>query len=186
MNGLNVVQKQGLRAARRRGGRLLGELKVGGIFTFEQYRGGQLIDRWDAKNLVVNQGINSLLNVNFNAATQVTTWYIGLFEGNYTPVAGDTAAGFPAAATECTAYDEATRVAYVEAASTAQSTTNSASVAVFTMNATKTVYGAFLTSASAKSATTGTLMAATRFPVSRSVIDNDELRVTYTFNMTAS
>jgi hypothetical protein len=59
--------------------------------------------------------------------------------------------------------------------------TNSASRATFTMNATKTVYGAFLVSASAKSATTGTLMAAAKFSTSKAVVDNDELLITYAF-----
>ena len=189
---MQEFRERGLAEMRRRGDRVANEcLRAGGIFHVQHFRprkSGSMILLGESfeKNLVVNQGINHLLNVGFNAATQVATWYIGLFEGNYTPVAGDTAATFPGSATECTAYAEANRVTYNEAASTAQSITNSASVAVFTMNATKTVYGAFLSSASAKSATTGTLAAASRFAVSRSVIDLDELRVTYTFNMTAS
>lgn len=184
---MNDFQRRGLAEAKRRGGLPLNEcLKGGGIFHVEHWRGGKLLSVSDDKNLVVNQGINHMLNVTLNAITQVTTWYIGIFEGNYTPVATDTAAGFPAAATESTAYAEAARVTYNEATSTAQSVTNSASVAVFTINATKTIYGAFLSSVSTKSATTGTLFAASRFATARSVISGDTLNVTYTFNMTAS
>ena len=107
-------------------------MKAQGIFHVKQLRNGILIAEWDSPNLVVNQGLNHLLNVGFNAATQVSTWYVALFEGNYTPVAGDTAATFPGSATECTAYNEATRVTYNEATSSAQSITNAASVATFT------------------------------------------------------
>lgn len=155
-------------------------LVVGGIFDFEHIRNGETIDRWSTPNLVTNEGLNHILGVEFHGDTQITSWYIGLFEGNYTPVAGVTAATITAAATECTAYDSATRPAYDEAAAASQSITNSASRASFVFNATKTIYGAFLVSASAKSATTGTLFAASRFAASKAVVDDDELLVTYT------
>lgn len=153
---------------------------TGGSFHCQHVRGGEVIDEWDDHNLVVNEGLNKLLDVMFAGASQITTWYIGLFEGNYTPVATVTAAGITAASTECTAYDETTRQEYVEAAASSQSMTNSANRATFTFNATKTIYGAFLVSASAKSATTGTLFSAARFGTAKSVVDDDQLLLTYT------
>ncbi len=156
------------------------DLIVGGIFSVEHVRDGEIIDAWDTPNLVTNEGLNHILGVEFNGATQIGTWYVGLFEGNYTPVATVTAATITAAATESTAYDETTRVAYVEAAPASQSITNSASKATFTINATKTIYGAFLVSASAKSATSGTLFSAARFGTSKAVVAADQLLVTYT------
>lgn len=156
-------------------------MKTGGVFTFELVRGGKVIDTWQSKNLVVDQGLNSLLDVYLHGSTQLTSWYIGLFEGNYTPVATDTAANIKANSTECTAYNEAARVAWVEAAASGKSITNSANKATFTMNATKTIYGAFLVSdATLSPGTAGTLFAASRFSVSRSVVANDQLLVTYT------
>jgi hypothetical protein len=174
-------------------------MKIAGFFECEHYRHGDLLlpeqklvlprkgdlfqlDAWVAKNIVTDEGLNHILNVQFNGATQVATWYLGTFEGNYTPVAGDTAATFPASATECTAYDEAARPAFVEATSSAKSITNTASPAVFTYNATKTIYGAFLTSIATKSSTAGTLFAAAKFAASRAVVDNDVLNVRYTVN----
>lgn len=157
------------------------QLSFGGMFTVEHIRKGKLIDYEECKNLCVDEGLNSLLNVMFNGATQITTWYIGLFEGNYTPVAGVTAATIAAAATESTAYDESVRQTYVEAAASAKSITNSANKATFTMNATKTIYGAFLVSSSTKSGTSGTLFSAARFGASKSVADDDQLLITYTF-----
>jgi hypothetical protein len=158
------------------------KVSIGGVFHGQIRRNGVIIDEWEDSNLVTNEGLDHALNVIFNGATQIATWYCGVFEGNYTPVAGVTAATITAAATECTAYDESTRVAFVEATSSAQSTTNSASRATFTFNASKTIYGAFLVSASAKSATTGTLFSAARFSASKAVVDNDELLLTYTIN----
>ncbi len=156
-------------------------LQVGGVWSGQHIRNGKVIDEWEDKNLVVNEGLNALLDIMFHGSTQVSTWYIGVFEGNYTPVATVTAATITAAATECTAYDETTRQAYNEAASSSQSITNSANKATFTFNATKTIYGAFLASASAKSATTGTLFSAATFSSSKSVVAADQLLLTYTF-----
>lgn len=158
------------------------QLEVGGRFLVEHWREGELIDVDETPNIVVNEGLNHILDVMFHGETQVTTWYIGIFEGNYTPVANVTAATIAAASTESTAYDEATRVEYNEAAASGQSMTNSANKAVFTMNANKTIYGAFLVSASAKSATTGKLFAASKFGSSKAVTSGDELLVTYQLN----
>lgn len=168
---------------RSAGGILMPNQKIvmGGVFACEHYRKGKLIDQWEDHNLVVNEGLNHILDVEFHAATQITTWYLAPFEGNYTPVATVTAATITAASTECTAYDESTRVEYNEAAAASQSITNSANKAAFTFNATKTIYGFFLASASAKSATSGKLFAAARFSSSKGVADDDQILVTYTF-----
>lgn len=154
-------------------------LKVGGKFTCEHWRGGELLSVDESPNLVVNEGLDAILDIMFNGATQITTWYIGIFEANYTPVASVTAATITSASTESTAYDESTRVEYEEAAASSQSMTNAANKATFTMNASKTIYGAFLVSASAKSATSGTLFAASQFSSSKAVVSSDQLLVTY-------
>lgn len=173
---------------RSEGGILLPDngLTVGGIWSGQIVRDGRVIDEWEDHNLVVNEGLNHILDVVLHGSTQVATWYIGLFEGNYTPVATVTAATITSASTECTAYDETTRVEYNEAAASSQSTTNSANKATFTFNATKTIYGAFMASVSTKSGTTGTLLSAARFSTSKTVVDNDQLLLTYTFTASSS
>lgn len=158
------------------------KLLVGGVFQGQLIRAGKVIDEFEDHNLVVNEGLNSLLGVMFDGATQITSWYLGIFEGNYTPVATVTAATIVSAATECTAYTSGTRPEYVEAAPSSQSITNSASRASFVFNAAKTVYGAFLISNPAKSATTGTLFSAARFGTAKTVESGDELLLTYTFS----
>ena len=155
-------------------------LSVGGFFTIEHVRNGNVIDTWEEKNLVVNEGLDHILDTVLHNSTQAATWYVGIFEGNYTPVAADLAADIAASATESTAYDETTRPEWVEAAASAQSITNSASKATFTINDTKTIYGAFLISDSAKSGVAGALFAASKFSVARSVVNEDQLLVTYT------
>jgi len=134
-------------------------------------------------NIFTNEGLDHILNVEFHATTQITTWYCVMSETNTSPAAGMTYA--VPSFTETTAYDEATRPAYNEAASSSQSITNSANKAAFTMNATKTLYGAALvgggTAATTKGDTAGggTLDCYALFAASRGVQDDDVVNLTY-------
>lgn len=156
-----------------------GKLVVGGKFFGQHIRDGEVIDEFEDFNLVVNQGLNYLLNVAIQGQGQVTSWFVGLFSGNYTPQASDTAANIAQNATEWTGYQEATRQPYTTAASTAQQLTNSANVATFTQSNPGTVYGAFIVSNNQKSATTGTLIAAAQFGSAKTVAVGDLLALTY-------
>lgn len=140
----------------------------------------------EIENLIPTEGLNYILGAALTGVAQSTAWYLALFEGNYTPVAGVTAATFPAAATECIAYDEAARVTWTPGAIAAGSVSNSASVAVFTMNATKTVYGIAQSSVATKSAVTGILTSVARFAVAKSVVATDILNVTSTLTATSA
>lgn len=159
---------------------LRNSLDVRTLWTVQCYRRGELIwVEFERPNVCTNQGIDAMLNIMFHASTQITTWYVAIFENNYTPLVTNTYAtpGY----TESTAYDEATRPAYVEAASASKVMTNSANKAVFTINATKTIYGASLVSYSTKNDTAQSgaiLFCSSAFSAGRSVVDNDVLNVT--------
>jgi hypothetical protein len=93
--------------------------------------------------------------------------------------------------TDVTAYSESTRpAATFGAATTADPSviTNSSSVAVFSINGTATVGGAFLTTDNTKGGTTGILFSASDFqsPGDRSVVSGDVLNVTYQFSLDAA
>lgn len=137
-------------------------------------------------NLIPTEGLNYILGAALTGVTPLTSWFIGLFEGNYTPVSGVTAASFPADATESTAYDESTRVAWVPGAIASGVVSNSASKAVFTMNASKTIYGLAQSSANAKSATSGKIVSVARFGSPKAVVDDDILNVTSTITVTSA
>lgn len=139
---------------------------------------GVVKDHWFSKNIVTDEGINKLLNITANLAS-LTNWYVGIYEGVYTPVAGDTAATFPGSATETSAYAESTRQQWIPASSTSKQLTNTASKATFTFTSSKTIYGAFVTTVSTKGATTGTLLSAVNFGSPKSVGLGDQLQVTY-------
>jgi hypothetical protein len=161
-------------------------MKVGAVYDFEQWRGGVLIDTWSDHNIIPTEGLNHILSVACANGSQVSVWYVGLFEGNYTPIAGNVMSTFAATANECDAYTEGARPSWTESTPSAGSTTNSANKAVFTMNASKTLYGAFLSSNAVIDSTTGVLLSASRFSTAKAVDSGDELRVTVTLTITSS
>jgi len=145
----------------------------------------------DSKNLVVNVGLQYMAGSALTSVAQITTWYLGLYGAgaSNTPAAGDTMSSH-AGWTEVTTYSNANRVtASFATATTANPSvvTNTASPAVFNINGTATVGGAFLTSNNTKGGTTGTLFSAADFgsPGDRSVVSGDTLSVTYTFSLAA-
>ena len=149
--------------------------------------------KWTAesKNLVVNAGLAYMAGTALTSVTQITSWYLGLYgaAASNAPAAGNTMDSH-SSWTEITPYSNATRVAatFVTATTANPSVvTNVASPAVFNIDDTATVGGAFLTSGSAKSGTTGTLFSAADFgsPGDRSVVNGDTLSVTYTFSLAA-
>ena len=166
------------------------DAKATGVFEIKCHdKDGNL--KWEAqsKNLVVNAGLAYMAGTALTSVTQITTWYLGLYgaAASNNPAAGDTMSSH-AGWTEVIAYSNATRVAttFVTATTANPSVvTNTASPATFNINGTTTVGGAFLTSGSAKSGTTGTLFSAADFgsPGDRSVVSSDTLSVTYTFSL---
>jgi hypothetical protein len=164
--------------------------KATGKYTVECYdKDGNL--KWVAEtpNLVVNVGLQYMAGTALTSTAQITTWYLGLYGSGATnsPAAGDTMSSH-IGWTEVTAYSEANRPTATLAAATNANpsvVTNTASKAVFTINGTTTVGGAFLTSNNTKGGSTGTLFSAADFsaPGDRSVVSGDILNVTYTFSL---
>jgi hypothetical protein len=155
------------------------------LWTTECYdKDGNL--KWieeDRPNVVTDEGINAMLDIMFHNATQKATWYVTIFDDNVTPLVSWTYDLFAdSQANECEAYDELTRPEYVEAAASGKSITNSANKATFTMNDTKTIYGAALVSNSTKSnhAAGDWLFCVSTFASARAVVDDDVLKVTVT------
>ena len=128
-------------------------------------------------NLVPYEGLNHMLNVVLKGATAVSTWYIGLYEGDYTPTPSVTAATLGGLATECTAYTPATRVEFQEGTVVNGSVDNAAALAEFTFTADKTVRGSFISSAQSKGSGSGVLLSVVRFPSPRVQVNGSVLRI---------
>jgi hypothetical protein len=129
----------------------------------------------DIHNLVTTEGLTDTLAKYFKGAAYTASWFVGL-KGTGSMAAGDTLASH-AGWTEITAYT-GTRQALTLNTPAAGSTNNSASKAVFTMNGSATVFGAFV--ASVTSGTAGILYSGADFSASRAVVSSDVLNVTVT------
>ena len=150
--------------------------------------------RWQDtfKNLVVNVGKTDLLNKYFAGTSYTAAWYLGLVDGASSPTynAADTISSH-SGWTENVGYSQSTRPAAAfgsasasgGGAGSAGTGTISTSATAFSINATGTIAGAFLTTSNTKSGTTGTLYSAGSFTTgNRSVLSGDTLNVTYTAN----
>jgi len=166
----------------------------GGVFRFECYdKDGNLKWNEESNNLVVNVGLKDMNDKYFSGSSYTATWYLGLITGpgsGTTIAAGDTMSSH-AGWSENTSYSQATRPACTFGAATTADPSvisNSASVAVFSINGTATIAGAFLTSDNTKSGTSGILFSASDFqsPGDRAVVSGDTLNVTYQFSLDAA
>ena len=120
-------------------------------------------------NLLPQVSIDHIAGLIRGVGTPIGSWYLGLFENNYVPTSGVTAADLPGVVGECTAYTEATRPEWVDAYDGVASIDNIASKAVFTMNAAKVIYGAFIVSSSVKAGNTGLLLSIARFSTAKTL-----------------
>ena len=165
-------------------------LSSGGVFTVTCYdKDGH--EKWVdiAPNLVVNTGLQAMNTQFFTGSAYTAAWYIGLVNGTS---ASTTFSGGDTLATHAGWDENQQYVGNRKAASFGTATladpsniNNSASAASFTMNATATIAGAFLTNVA--SGTTGLLFSAADFqsPGDRSVVSGDVLNITYSFNLDA-
>jgi len=165
-------------------------IKLTAHWEWEQFRAGNLIDQWVYDNVCTDEGLDHMLDSTFDAATQITAWYVEIFEDDVTPD-GDTTYAVPVY-TPSISYDEATRPVYTAAVAASRVTTNAASKAVFTISATKTIYGAALVGGGTDGDTKGdvagggTLFSASKFGAAKNVIADDVLNVTIAITLADS
>lgn len=133
-------------------------------------------------NLVVDEGINAMLDYIFNSSAYTSAFYVGLLAASPVPAAGDGLSDI----TEFTGYDEANRQTYTSAAAASKAVTNSANKAVFTITSdSQSIGGAFL--ATVNSGTGGTLISQKAFPLGNKAADSgDTLHVTITYTGSSS
>lgn len=183
----------GLRAASRLIGRPTAQ--AGMLFTNHYHvvcRDAEGRVKWEEwrTNLVTTEGLNDTLAKEFKASGYTATWFVGLVDnaGFTAFAAGDTAAKITGTANppttngwqEFNEYDEANRPTLTLGSASGGSINNSASVAVFTINASGTLKGAFIASSNTILGTTGVLHSEVAFSATRAVQDNDSIEVTVT------
>lgn len=159
-------------------------IKLKHHYHVECVRDGKIIWTEDVDNLVVTVGLNKYLDATLKTGLASPAWYVGL-KNSGTIVAGDTMASH-SGWTENVTYSNATRPQWQGGTISGGSVDNSANRAVFNINGTTTIYGAFMVDDATKSGTSGTLLGGADFSASRSVISGDTLNVTVTCSMTSS
>ena len=132
-------------------------------------------------NLVVNAGLDDILDKYFKGSTYTASFFVGIVDnaGWTAYAAADTMASHTGWA-ESSAYSEGTRPALTLGTVASQSVDNSASKAAYSINATKTIRGAFVTDSNTKGGATGLLYGEGDFAASRAVVSGDTLNVTVT------
>jgi hypothetical protein len=166
---------------------LIGGISDAGYQDLTRCQNAYLAWLEEVHNLVTTEGKNDQLTQYFKGSAYTAGFFIGLVNnaGFTAYAAGDTAAqiGGTNGWAEGTPYSNATRVAWVGGTASGGSIDNTASVGAFTINATLTVRGAFIATASAKNATTGKLYGEADFSVARSVVSGDTLNTTVTLTL---
>ena len=159
--------------------------RIGGVFHFSHYGpDGQLVDKWDAENIVVNQGLDHALGVVLADATQVSTWYVLLKDVE----APDAAMTYQVPVfTEITGYT-GDRPAWTGATVSGRSIVNNNTVASFAITASITAAGAGLASSADKGEVTAGeyLFCVADFASAKALVSGDTLEVTYTITAATS
>jgi len=150
---------------------------------------GKLKWRESFWNLVTNAGRTDLITQYWKGSAYTAAFYVGLIDSTgYTtgPANTDTMSSHGGWTTESVPYSNGTRPALTlgtPSGTTTVSVDNSASKASYTINATATVKGAFVTTNNTKSGTTGTLYSAGTFTGGdRAVSSGDTLNVQVTLS----
>ena len=142
--------------------------------------------KWKEKiyNLTLDAAINDNLTIYFKDGTKKTIWYVGLKSSAEAVSAAWTSANVNSGFTEFQLYDETNRPIWTSGSVSSKSVSNTASPAVFTVNATGTIWGAFIISQNTKGGTTGILWCCSNLVSVRNVYDDDVITVIYTITGT--
>lgn len=150
---------------------------------FEHWKRGELVETIPVTSNLTPQEMLALnASALFDGATIPAAWYIGLYETDYTPTPTVSAATINALAVECISYAEATRQEFVPTSSGIGAVNNEASPAEFNMNATKSIYGGFVSSQPTKASPTGVLLSVVKIPSVKNVDSTSILRVKIYFS----
>lgn len=168
----NVVRSRGLENI----------FKPQGFYTVEcRDANGGLKWKEEFHNMVVDQGINNILDTMFGAVAKAS-WFLGLIDqgGGVTLAAGDTH-GTHAGWNENINYGAATRPAWTVPTAASKQVANSSPIS-FTMSAGGTINGIFLANVNTKGSTSGAgiLWATASFGSPQAVLTSDVLNITYT------
>ena len=149
---------------------------------------GRVIDEETVDNLITNEGFDYILDSSLHAVADVGTWYFVPFITSFTAALASTYAG-GGGGTEGTNYDEATRQAWGEGASSSQSITNAAPAVITASASGLAVLGVGVVGASTAgntavkedTATSGAVLLA-EVASTKTLAEGETLSITYTIS----
>lgn len=158
------------------------KLGLKGKFHLEVWRKGQMVEKVDFDNGIVNEGLTHLLEVGFHNGAQTNPWYIGLISNSgFSSLNNADTMNSHAGWLESSAYDEPNRPQWTAGTAANRSITN-ASTVDFTIDATVTIRGIFITSNNVKGGSTGILWSTGVFGSTVALQDDDVLKITYSLS----
>lgn len=160
-------------------------LKPGFIWNLEIVNpDGSVAEQGVYHNLIPSDGLDFLIRAPFGDVAPVSTFFLGLFRGNYVPSAGTTATDIPTNMIEFIDYSETIRPQWVRELTGIATFDNAVTKAEFTVTNDRTIYGAFLVSDSMKGGNNGLLLSCVRFPTPKAVSAGQTVKlyggITYT------
>lgn len=197
-SNLNLSQNAGVEIVRPAKPQAASNLSPYGRFQVEHWRDGQLIGVYEFPNGITTEGKDQLLNTQFNATTQITTWYLGLIDNaNFTALAAaDTYDEIDQAGNGWDEFSDYTDPGNGDSATTrpvwnpdaaASQTISNGTVVVFDVTASGTVKGLMLVGGGTAPENKGdhaagsTLWATALFDSGDVTVQNgDQLKATYT------
>jgi len=195
---LNLSNKAGVEIVRPAKPQAHSDLSPRGRFQVEHWRDGKLIGEYEFPNGITDEGKDQLLDTQFDAATQITTWYLGLVDNaNFTALAAaDTYDEINQAGNGWDEFSDYTDPGNGDSATTrpvwnpdaaASQTITNGTVVVFDITATGTIKGLFLAGGGTAPENKGdhaagsTLWATALFDSGDVDVQNgDQLKATYT------
>ena len=159
----------------------MSDMIMKGAFKVDHFdKQGKLKGTYEFPNGIVDVGMNHILDTQFTGSAGVSPWYIGIVDNaSFTAFANADTMASHTGWIESSAYTEANRQEWTEGAAAARSITNGTTVD-FSINATVTLKGIFVTSDNTKAGTTGTLWSTAAFASNVSAVNGDTLKITYT------
>lgn len=161
--------------------------KIGFEYLFQAFdREGRL--KWEERlrNLIPTAGLNYIVSAAMAGGAQFSTWYLGLSETAYAPVAGETMTTIMTNAPECTTYAGGARKTLTPGAVAAGLYSNTASPAEFVFSGAATIRVGFMSTVATHASTTGLLISAVQFPSPKVMATGETLKVTAGVQLTAA
>jgi len=149
-------------------------------------RDGSVKWRERVHNLIPYAGRDYILNASLLGGSQLTTWFIGLYQNARTPLAADTMATLIADCGELVTYTNVggNRLALTPDALSNGVFSNLGTPAEFEFTADRTVRGGFISSSAPQSGTTGTLLSAVQLSTPKVITTGEKLQVVAGLSLT--